>query len=123
MIFPAPPQGREPAYPDNLVKTSRATFLFFEGKKVVAYFHGNGEDLAASLRHPFDAESKAPAIALPVLIVHGTEDEVVPLTMGERLARLFPHAQLVPLAGGQHNDLLTMHAIAMREALSPFLRF
>ena len=227
MIFPAPPQGREPAYPDNLVKTSSATFLFFEGKKVVAYFHGNGEDLADSIpmisllrslgmgvlaveypgygvaggspsergayaaaesallwlrsdrqigpervvllgqslgtgvasemakrglgarlvlispftsvvemarrmlpffpaalvRHPFDTESKAPAIALPVLIVHGTEDEVVPFTMGERLARLFPHAQLVPLAGGQHNDLLTMHAIAMREALSPFLRF
>jgi pimeloyl-ACP methyl ester carboxylesterase len=227
VIFPAPPQGREPAYPDNLVQTPGATFLYFEGKKVVAYFHGNGEDLADSVpmisllrslgmgvlaveypgygiadgspsergayaaaesallwlraereigpervvllgqslgtgvasemakrgfgarlvlispftsvtemarrtfplfpasfvRHPFDTEAKAPAIALPVLIIHGTEDEVVPFAMGERLASSFPHAQLIPIAGGQHNDLLSMHAIPMREALSPFLRF
>jgi uncharacterized protein len=227
MIFPAPPRGREPAYPDNLVRASGATFLYFEGKKVVVYFHGNGEDLADSVPmisllrslgmgvlaveypgygvaagspsersayaaaesallwlrsdrqvgperivllgqslgtavasemakrgfgarlvlispftsvvemarrmvplfpttlvlHPFDTESKAPAIALPVLIIHGTQDEVVPFAMGERLARLFPHARFVPLPGGQHNDLLAMHAIPMREALSPFLRF
>jgi len=229
MIFPAPEQGREPAYPDNLVRTPGATFLYFEGKKVVAYFHGNGEDLADSVpmisllrslgmgvlaveypgygvadgrpseqgaysaaesalswlrseagvggdrvvllgqslgsgvasemakrglgarvvlispftsiaamsrrvfplvpfpsafvRHRFDTESKAAGIALPVLIVHGTEDEVVPFAMGERLARVFPQAKLVAVPDGHHNDLLTMHAIAMREALSPFLKF
>jgi uncharacterized protein len=229
MIFPAPPQGREPAYPDNLVHTAEATFLYFGGKKVVAYFHGNGEDLADSVpmisllrslgagvlaveypgygvaggrpseqgayaaaesalswlrtehqvgaervvllgqslgsavacemakrglgarvvlispftsvaamarrvfpllpfpamfvRHRFDTESKASAIGLPVLIIHGTEDELVPFAMGERLARVFPQAQIVPVAGGQHNDLLAMHPIAVREALSPFLKF
>ena len=229
MIFPAPEQGREPAYPDNLVRTPGATFLYFEGKKVVAYFHGNGEDLADSIpmisllrslgmgvlaveypgygvaggspseqgayaaaesalswlrseggigaervvllgqslgsgvacemakrglgvrvvlispftsiaamarrvfpllpfpaafvRHRFDTESKAAGIAMPVLIIHGTEDEVVPFAMGERLARVFPQAQFVPVQSGQHNDLLTMHAIAMRQALSPFLKF
>ncbi|TMA08473.1 MAG: lysophospholipase [Deltaproteobacteria bacterium] len=192
MIFPAPAQGREPAYPENLVRTRDATFLYFQGAKVVAYFHGNGEDLADSVpmvsllrslraesgvdagrvvllgqslgagvatemakrglgarmvlvspftsvadmarrmvpffpaswvRHRFDTQSKAAAIGLPVLIVHGTEDEVVPFAMGEQLARSFPRAQLVPIPGGQHNDLLAMHAIPMREALSPFLKF
>src|SRR5437016_1321802 len=49
MIFPAPRQGREPAYPENLVRTRDATFLYFQGAKVVAYFHGNGEDLADSV--------------------------------------------------------------------------
>src|SRR5438132_953241 len=49
MIFPAPAQGREPAYPENLVRTRDATFLYFQGAKVVAYFHGNGEDLADSV--------------------------------------------------------------------------
>src|SRR5437763_5612284 len=49
MIFPAPTQGREPAYPENLVRTQDATFLYFPGAKVVAYFHGNGEDLADSV--------------------------------------------------------------------------
>src|SRR6185295_3288639 len=46
LIFPAPPRAREPAYPENLVKTPEATFLYFEGKRVVVWFHGNGEDLA-----------------------------------------------------------------------------
>jgi pimeloyl-ACP methyl ester carboxylesterase len=227
MIFPAPPRGREPAYPDNLVRTPGATFLYFEGKRVVAYFHGNGEDLADSMpmvsllrslgvgvlaveypgygiaggfpsedgayaaaesalawlrsdrgidsdrvillgqslgsgvasemakrglgarlvlispftsiaamarrivpffpamfvRHRFDTEEKAPAIDLPVLIIHGTQDEVVPFDMGERLARVFPRARFVPIAGAQHNDLLTMYPIAIREALAPFLKF
>jgi len=227
MIFPAPAPGRSPAYPDNVVQTREATFLYFEGKRVVAYFHGNGEDLADSIpmisllrslgvgvlaveypgygiaggrpsekgayaaaesalswlrseqgvgpdrvvllgvslgtgvatemarrgfgarmvlispftsvvamakrilffvpasfvRHKFDTVSKAAAIDLPVLILHGTEDEVVPYAMGERLARVFPHAELVPVSGAHHNDLLSSYALEVRNALSPFLRF
>jgi alpha-beta hydrolase superfamily lysophospholipase len=226
LIFPAPPRGREPAYPDNLVRTPEATLLYFEGKRVVVWFHGNGEDLADAvpmvsllrtlgvgvlaveypgygvaggtpseqgsyaaaesalswlrtergvddarvmllgqslgsgvatemarrghgarlvlispftsiaemarrlfpffpawfLRHRFDTLSKAPSISLPVLILHGTEDEVVPFSMGEHLARAFPQARLVAIPGGQHNDLLTVHAIPVRDALSPFLK-
>jgi hypothetical protein len=227
MVFPAPVQGRSPAYPDNVFRTPEAVFVHFHGKKVVAYFHGNGEDLADSIpmisllrslgmgvlaveypgygiaggtpsesgayaaaesalgwlraergvgpdrvvllgqslgsgvaaemakrglgsrlvlispftsipdmarriipffpsrfvRHRFDTLSKAPGIALPVLVIHGTEDEVVPFAMGERLARTFPSAQLVVVAEGRHNDLLTLHAVEVRAALSPFLRF
>jgi fermentation-respiration switch protein FrsA (DUF1100 family) len=227
MIFPAPARGREPAYPDNVVRTPDATFLYFHGPRVVAYFHGNGEDLADSIpmisllrslgvgvlaveypgygiagglpsengayaaaesalqwlrteqgvgadrvvllgqslgsgvaaemakrgsgarlvlispftsivdmarrmlpfvpaffvRHRFDTRSKAGGIAEPVLIIHGTDDEVVPFSMGQRLAATFPQAQLVPVPGGRHNDLLTLHAIEVRNALSPFLRF
>jgi len=227
LIFPAPPRAREPAYPENLVKTPEATFLYFEGKRVVVWFHGNGEDLADAVpmvsllrtlgvgvlaveypgygvaggtpseqgayaaaesalswlrtergvddarvvllgqslgsgvatemarrghgarlvlispftsvaemarrvfpffparfvRHRFDTLSKAASISMPVLILHGTEDEVVPFSMGERLAAAFPQAWLVQIPGGQHNDLLTLHAIAVREALSPFLKY
>jgi uncharacterized protein len=227
MVFPAPPRGREPAYPENLVRTPDATFLYFNGTRVVAWFHGNGEDLADAVpmvsllrslgvgvlgveypgygvaggtpseqgayaaaehalewlrtergvdsarvvllgqslgsgvatemarrgygarlvlispfssvaemakrllpffparfvRHRFDTQSKAAAIAVPVLIIHGTEDEVVPFAMGERLAGAFPQARLVQIPGGQHNDLLTLHAIEVREALAPFLKF
>jgi pimeloyl-ACP methyl ester carboxylesterase len=75
------------------------------------------------LRHRFDTLSKAPQIAIPVIIVHGTADEVVPFPMGERLSRAFPHAALTPIAGGGHNDLLWLHARELREALAPFLRF
>ena len=226
MIFPAPAPGRAPAYPDNVVQTGDATFVYFEGKKVVAYFHGNGEDLADSIpmisllrslgmgvlaveypgygiaggkpsekgayaaaesalawlrseqgvgadrvvllgqsigsgvasemasrglgarlvlispftsiadmarriipffpasfvRHRFDTLSKAPAIAMPVLVIHGTEDEVVPFAMGERLARTFPNARLVAVAGGGHNDLLSLRAVEIRAVLAEFLK-
>jgi pimeloyl-ACP methyl ester carboxylesterase len=77
---------------------------------------------ARFVRHRFDTLSKAASIPVPVLILHGTEDEVVPFSMGERLAAAFPQARLVQIPGGQHNDLLTLHAIAVREALSPFLK-
>jgi fermentation-respiration switch protein FrsA (DUF1100 family) len=226
IVFPAPPQGREPAYPDQLVRSGGATFLYFNGSRVVAYFHGNGEDLADSIpmvsllrslgvgvlaveypgygvaggrpseqgayaageaalrwlrsergvdrdrvvllgqslgsgvaaelakrglgarlvliapftsagemarrmvplfparfvRYRFDTLAKAPTISMPVLIIHGTEDEVVPFAMGQRLAGLFPQARFVPIWGGTHNDLLSMHPIVVRNALSPFLK-
>ena len=77
---------------------------------------------ASFVRHRFENKEKAAGINLPVLIIHGTEDEVVPFSMGERLASLFPHAQLAPVQGGQHNDLLTVHALAVRDALMPFMK-
>jgi len=77
---------------------------------------------ASLVRHRFDNKAKAAGITLPVLIIHGTEDEVVPFAMGERLVSLFPHAQLAPIRGGQHNDLLTVHALAVRDALMPFMK-
>ena len=48
--------------------------------------------VAPLVRHRFDTLSKAPGIGVPVLIVHGTEDELVPFSMGEELARVFPRA-------------------------------
>ena len=47
--------------------------------------------LPASLlvRDPFDSAAKAPALKLPVLIIHGTRDEVIPVDMGQRLGTLF----------------------------------
>jgi pimeloyl-ACP methyl ester carboxylesterase len=57
------------------------------------------------VRDRFDTLAKAPGIQVPVLIVHGTEDEVVPYRMGEALSRAFPHARLRPVAGAHHNDV------------------
>jgi len=43
--------------------------------------------------------------------------------MAERLAKVFPQARFVPIYGGQHNDLFSMHALPVRNALAPFLKF
>jgi uncharacterized protein len=57
-------------------------------------------------RDRFDTAMKAPGLELPVLIVHGTRDAVVPVDMGVTLGKLFPNATLSILAGRTHNDVL-----------------
>src|SRR5262249_2518955 len=78
---------------------------------------------ARVIQDRFDNLSKAPAIGIPVLIIHGTEDGTVPFEMGRRLAGAFPQARLVPVEGGEHNDLFTVHALELRNALAPFVKF
>jgi uncharacterized protein len=51
----------------------------------------------------FDTLSHAGATKIPVLIMHGTEDETVPFDMGETLSRTFPDARFVPILGSDHN--------------------
>ena len=52
-----------------------------------------------------DSVSKAPRVAIPVLLLHGTEDRVIPPRMSEDLAKRFPHATLWLLDGAHHNDV------------------
>ncbi|WNG47741.1 alpha/beta hydrolase [Archangium minus] len=69
--------------------------------------------LPASLlvKDPFDSAAKAPGLKLPVLIIHGTQDEVVPVDMGQRMGTLFPNATTRILEGKRHNDVLDRPAI------------
>lgn len=48
------------------------------------------------------SRSRLPSIRIPTLVIHGTEDRLVPLHYGEELARLVPGAKLVVLAGAGH---------------------
>lgn len=70
------------------------------------------------VRDRLDSLSKAPRIDLPVLVLHGRSDEVIPFELGEKLARAFPHAHFVPLECG-HNDILDQRAAW--DALVPFV--
>lgn len=69
----------------------------------------------------YDALSKIGRVSAPVLILHSTDDEIVPFAMAERL---FDGARapkrLVRLAGG-HNDNFLVSADAYRQALKEFL--
>lgn len=57
------------------------------------------------MRDRFDSLSKTASVTQPVLIVHGTADEVVPFSHGETLAKQLTNAQLVRIEGGHHNDV------------------
>jgi uncharacterized protein len=53
----------------------------------------------------FETLAKAPQIQVPTLVFHGTRDEVVPFSMGERVAHAISGAKLVAVEGGHHTDL------------------
>lgn len=55
----------------------------------------------------FESLDKAPAVRVPALVIHGTDDRVVPYAMGERLAAALPQGRLLTVPGGSHVDLLS----------------
>lgn len=71
-------------------------------------------------RDRFDSAAKAPGVKLPVLIVHGTRDEVIPVDMGRTLGRLFPHATVRLVEGAAHHDVF--YAPGVLEELVRFAR-
>ena len=72
------------------------------------------------VRDRFDSAAKAPEVKLPVLIVHGTRDEVIPVDMGQTLGRLFPRATVHLVEGATHNDVF--YAPGVHEELVRFAR-
>jgi acetyl esterase/lipase len=66
-----------------------------------------------------DPAALAPS-GVPVVLVHGTGDDVVPISQSERYAALDPTARLVRVAGGhfEHLDPTTPAVAALREALA-----
>ena len=64
-------------------------------------------DIAASENHGLAAEGELPreplsAIAVPTLVIHGTDDPMFPLAHGEALAREIPGARLLVLEAAGH---------------------
>ncbi|WP_394846976.1 alpha/beta fold hydrolase [Pendulispora brunnea] len=84
----------------KLVLLSPYTSIAEMARVVLPMFPGS-----LMVRDRFDNASKAPGIDIPVLILHGTADELIPVTMGKKLATLFPQAQLALVEGGHHGDL------------------
>lgn len=55
----------------------------------------------------FDTLGKAPSLDLPVTVIHGTADEIVPFSMGARVAKSLPRGTFVEVEGGHHTDLFS----------------
>jgi pimeloyl-ACP methyl ester carboxylesterase len=57
-------------------------------------------------RSPFPAEDWAPQVACPVLILHGTSDEIIPYELARRQARNFRHLlDFETFVGAHHTDM------------------
>ena len=58
------------------------------------------------LTQHFDSITKIQSLQVPLLILHGEEDEVIPVSMGEQLFAIAPEPkQLVIIPQGKHNNL------------------
>ena len=70
----------------------------------------------------FDSAARMPRVVSPILIIHGTADDIVPIASGRRLFDLAPGRRtFVPIEGGGHNDLWIFHADEVWNAAKTFL--
>jgi pimeloyl-ACP methyl ester carboxylesterase len=90
----------EKGWGTKLVLLTPYTILPDVGARAFPYF-----PVKWLMRDRFDSASRAPGITLPVLVLHGTKDEVVPFDLGQTLAAKFPNARFVEVPGAGHNDI------------------
>ena len=72
------------------------------------------------LRFRFPSDEWILKTKAPILVLHGTEDEVIPFAQGQRLAAMKPGSHFVAIDGGHHNDLAAYEEFweALRQFLS-----
>jgi pimeloyl-ACP methyl ester carboxylesterase len=68
----------------------------------------------------FDVTSRLGELDVPTLVVHATEDHIVPFSLGEKMARRIPGARLVTVPGG-HRALFTSLADRLAEEVRGFM--
>lgn len=66
----------------------------------------------------YESYSRLPSLKVPTLVLHGTDDSVVPLQRGKELAARIPGAQLCVLPGAGHNYLTESEALANSAVLN-----
>lgn len=69
----------------------------------------------------FDTLAKAPRLALPVLVVHGTADRTIPFSMGRAVAAAAPGAELLEVPGAGHTDCHKKGGARLHEAVDRFV--
>jgi pimeloyl-ACP methyl ester carboxylesterase len=63
----------------------------------------------------FDTAARAGSLDLPVLLLHGTQDALIPVDHARTNVQLFPDADLVEVTAG-HGETLTMLDASARRA-------
>ncbi|MEA1672251.1 alpha/beta hydrolase [Nitrospirillum sp. BR 11163] len=78
---------------------------------------GTGNDMV-HLANPPDFPFER--LLMPVLVIHGTDDRIVPFSHGLAVVRRAPRARLLDITGGEHVALFT-HLRQVRAAVAAFL--
>jgi pimeloyl-ACP methyl ester carboxylesterase len=103
-----------------LVIESGFTSVREVGKMAYPFLPGFAFD---RLGHRYDSLGKLPGIRVPVLVVHGGSDEIIPVEMGRRLfAAANPPKHWMQIEGAGHNDLPEVGGERYLRALGEFAR-
>lgn len=57
------------------------------------------------LQHPMPAEEWAAQVRVPVLVLHGEDDRLIPIALGRQQAEHFTSLEFVGIPGAGHNDI------------------
>jgi fermentation-respiration switch protein FrsA (DUF1100 family) len=74
------------------------------------------------LRLRLDNLTRARALRVPLLVFHGTDDDIVPPWMGKAVAEAAANGKLVTFEGAGHNDMYDVAGSRYREELLAFLQ-
>jgi fermentation-respiration switch protein FrsA (DUF1100 family) len=74
------------------------------------------------LRLRLDNLTRARALRVPLLVFHGTDDDIVPLWMGQAVANAAANGKLVTFDGAGHNDIYDVAGSRYREEMLAFLQ-
>ncbi|MGI9356199.1 MAG: alpha/beta hydrolase [Rhizobiaceae bacterium] len=78
----------------------------FDSLQAVAQSKMTWLPMSALLKHPFRSDHRIGKIDVPILIMHGNQDRVVPIEHGQRLVNLAPEGtDFVEISGAGHNDI------------------
>ena len=80
--------------------------------------------IGLAVTQPFDSMAKIKQVRVPLLVLHGTADGVVPHTMADTLyaAAGSPEKKLVKIDGGSHSGSSRTGGAAYRDAVLTFVR-
>lgn len=72
------------------------------------------------VRDRFNSVAKAPELRLPVLIIHGEQDTLIPVEMGRQLGARLPQATVETVADAGHNDVLERSGTKLVDRMAAF---
>ena len=103
--------GAEKDLPEGHVEFTRAMLSLPGALDAFAYEAQRGDE---NELHPAD-------LAMPGLVIHGTNDLLVPYPVGQELDRLLPHSRMVTVDDGGHMLPIT-HPTSMADEIYQFAR-
>lgn len=73
------------------------------------------------LRDRYDSGSKAPHVRIPALVLHGTDDGLIPAEMAKELSRRFRRSNFVALQGIGHGGIVNVYSQDILAHIEPWL--